>query len=125
MGNDAVRIRLTVGGKKVVARLYDNVSSRDLVAQLPLTLTLSDYAGTEKVAQLPKKLSTKGAPAGFDPSVGDVTYYAPWGNLAIFYKDFGYAKGLISLGVIESGLEDLAALDGDLHVQVHNGSGTR
>jgi len=113
MSNDVVRIRLIVGDKKVVARLYDNASSRDLVAQLPLTLKLSDYAGTEKVATLPKKLSTKGTPAGFDPSVGDVTYYAPWGNLAIFYKDFGYAKGLVSLGVIESGTGVLSDLDGD------------
>ncbi|MEH7502625.1 cyclophilin-like fold protein [Neobacillus drentensis] len=23
-----------------------------------------------------------------DPSVGDFTYYSPWGNLAIFYRDF-------------------------------------
>lgn len=116
MSTDVVRIRLTVGDKKVVVKMYDNATSRDLVAQLPLKLTLSDYAGTEKVARLSKKLSTKGAPAGFDPSVGDVTYYAPWGNLAIFYRDFGYAEGLISLGTIESGLEDLAALPGDTTV---------
>ncbi len=121
MSNDVVRIRLTVGGKKVVVKMHDNATSRDLVAQLPLTMKLSDYASTEKVATLPKKLSTKGAPAGFDPSVGDVTYYAPWGNLAIFYKDFGYAKGLVSLGVIESGLADLAALDGDVTVTIKRG----
>lgn len=45
---------------------------------LPLTLTLEDYASTEKISDLPKRLSTQGAPAGIDPSVGDVTYYAPW-----------------------------------------------
>jgi hypothetical protein len=38
-------------------------------------------------------LFTAGAPAGSDPSVGDITYYAP-GNLAIFYRDFGYSRGL-------------------------------
>jgi hypothetical protein len=35
------------------------------------------------------------------------TYYAPWGNLAIFYRDFGYSKGLIRLGRIDSGMEAL------------------
>ena len=64
---------------------------------LPLTLTLKDYAGTEKISDLPRKLSTQGAPSGSDPSVGDITLYAPWGNLAIFYRDFGYASGLIIL----------------------------
>ena len=29
---------------------------------------------TEKVTCLPRKLSTEGAPAGIDPSLGDITY---------------------------------------------------
>jgi hypothetical protein len=29
------------------------------------------------------------------------------GNLAIFYKDFGYSRGLIRLGRIDSGIEAL------------------
>lgn len=37
--------------------------------------------------------------------MGDLTYYAPWGNLALFYRDFGYANGLIKLGHIDDGIE--------------------
>lgn len=51
-------------------------------------------------------------------TVGAVTYYAPWGNLAIFYKDFGYAKGLVSLGVVERGLKELATLSGSSTVVI-------
>lgn len=102
-----MKIRLTINGKALAATLYDNTSARDFVAQLPLTLTFEDYAATEKVAYLPRKLNTAGAPAGFDPSAGDITYYAPWGNLAIFHKDFSYSSGLISLGRLESGTEVL------------------
>jgi len=40
--------------------------------------------------------------------VGDVAYYAPWGNLVIYYKDFGYSPGLIGLGRIDAGLEALS-----------------
>ena len=116
MSNDAIRIKMTIGDKTVVAKLQDNASSRNLVARFPLTLTLADYANTEKIVQLPEKLSTQGAPAGFAASRGDVTYYAPWGNLAIFYKDFRYADGLVRLGVIETGLEDLTALDGPVDI---------
>jgi hypothetical protein len=43
--------------------------------------------------------------------VGDITYYAPWGNLAIFYKDFSYSAGLIKLGTLDSGSEALRRSD--------------
>jgi len=62
---------------ETVMILRDNPTTRDLLGRLPLTLVLSDHARTEKVAYLPQDLSTEGAPSGFDPSVGDVTYYAP------------------------------------------------
>lgn len=77
------------------------------VALLPLTLTLSDYGTTEKVSDLPRKLATDGAPVGFKPSVGDIAYYAPWGNLAIFRESFRYSSGLIRLGSIDTGGEAL------------------
>jgi hypothetical protein len=102
-----MKIRLTIDGKAITATLIDNPTSRDFLSLLPMTLTLEDYAATEKISYLPRKLSTAGAPAGIDPSVGDLTYYAPWGNLAIFYKDFGYSSGLIQLGRIDSGIEAL------------------
>ena len=58
-----------------------------------------------------------GASDGIDPAVGDITYYAPWGNLAIFYKDFGYAKGLAKLGRIDSGIEAFS-VPGSLKVTI-------
>lgn len=97
--------------------MLDNATSRDFISLLPLSLTLSDYAGTEKVSDLPRRLSTEGAPSGSDPSVGDIALYAPWGNLAIFYKDFGYARGLIVLGRIDTGGENLSKLSGDVKVE--------
>jgi len=103
----SMKIRLTVNDKIINATLADNPSARDFLALLPLSLTLKDYASTEKISDLPKKLTTQNAPAGFDPGVGDITYYAPWGNLAIFYRDFGYSAGLIKLGHIDAGMEAL------------------
>ena len=102
------KLRLTVEGKAIEATVFDNATARDFASLLPLTLTLEDYNSTEKISYLPRKLSTAGAPAGVDPAPGDIAYYAPWGNLAIFYKDFGYSKGLIRFGRIDSGLDALA-----------------
>lgn len=104
-----MKIRISFGGKAVTATLTDGEAARDFVSLLPLTLVLEDHAGTEKISSLPRRLSTTGAPAGGDPSVGDVAYYAPWGNLAIYYKDFGYSSGLVTLGRLDGDVEALDA----------------
>ena len=103
-----MRIRLTFDGEVVEGTLLDNATARDLLSLLPITVTFEDYNATEKIGHPPRKLTTVGAPAGVDPSVGDIVYYAPWGNLAIFYKDFGYSSGLIRLGRINAGIEALS-----------------
>ncbi|MFN4320614.1 MAG: cyclophilin-like fold protein [Aeromonas media] len=102
-----MKIRMTMAGQIITASLEESDSARDFFAMLPLTLPFEDYAETEKIAYLPGKLTTQTAPEGIDPQVGDIAYYAPWGNLAIYYKDFGYSSGLIRLGRITSGLDAL------------------
>jgi hypothetical protein len=102
-----MRIRMIVEGTPLLATLDDSATSRDFASLLPLTLTLTDYNSTEKISDLPERLTTKGTPPGSKPSVGDIAYYAPWGNLAVFYRDFGYSQGLIKLGAIDSGVEAL------------------
>ena len=102
-------------------------SSDDLIAlQFQLTKGLcpemveqlramKDFAGREKISgSLSKVLDQRGAPAGHDPSVGDITYYAPWGNLALFYRDASYAKGLVRLGRFDG---DIAALGAQKHAR--------
>ena len=101
----SMRISIKLGTKVITASLTDSATSRDFVSLLPITIELEDYAATEKIGYLPRKLSTVGAPAGTEPSIGDFAYYAPWGNLALFHKGFRYSSGLIPLGKIESGLE--------------------
>lgn len=115
---NAVKIRLLFDDNAVTVTMHDNAAARDFINMLPLTLTFEDYAGTEKINRLAQKLATWDAPAGFDPTAGDFTYYAPWGNIAIFYKDFGYSSGLVSLGRIDAGMEKLAAMDGNFTVTI-------
>ncbi len=100
-----MNIIITVNGEKFSATLNNSAAAKDFADLFPLTLQLNDYAGTEKVSDLSKRLSTSGSPAGCSANVGDITYYSPWGNLAIFYKSFGYASGLIKLGEIKGDLK--------------------
>ena len=112
-----MQIRMKTGAKTLTARLEDSKAARDFAALLPIELTLKDYASTEKIADLPRQLSTEGAPAGVDPEVGDIAYYAPWGNLAIYYRDFGYSRGLVRLGRIEADPETIKSLDGPVTIE--------
>jgi len=102
-----MRIRITLNNNVISADLVSNTAAKEFAAMLPLTLELTDYNNTEKVAQLSKKLTTTDAPAGFTPVAGDIAFYAPWGNLAIYYKGFGYSKELIKLGHIQGDLSIL------------------
>lgn len=113
---EPMNIRLVVDGEPLPAIVEDNPAGRDFLKMLPLTLTLQDYNGTEKIGDLPHRLSTKGAPDGFEPAAGDLAFYAPWGNLALFYRDFSWSRALIRLGRITAGAEKLAAVRGDVSV---------
>jgi hypothetical protein len=100
-----VKIRLNLEGRSIAATLGDNDTARDFASLLPLDLALTDCAATEKIGELPRRLSTDGAPPGIDPSAGDLTYDSPWRNLAIFSRDGRYSNGLVRLGRIDSGAE--------------------
>jgi len=112
-----IRIHVIVGNETLSATLDDTPTGRDFAALLPLVLTLSDYNATEKVADLPRKLDTRDAPASYTPKTGDVTYYAPWGNLAIFYKPFRTSNGLVRLGAFDGPIDALLK-DGPIPVRI-------
>ncbi|MFC2967775.1 cyclophilin-like fold protein [Acidimangrovimonas pyrenivorans] len=103
-GPAMTRIEVIAGDTVLSATLNDTPTARDFASLLPLELPLSDYHGTEKVADLPRKLDTTGAPASYAPAAGDITLYAPWGNLAIFYQPFRDSAGLVPLGRFDAPL---------------------
>jgi hypothetical protein len=72
----------------------------------------------QKISYLQKRLSKEDVPSGCIPIVEDFTYYSPWGNLAIFYRDHGFSNGLIKLGKIVSGVEKLKGINGDSKVTI-------
>ena len=112
------RIKLTVDGNEIYVNLDDNQASREFLGMLPLTLTFEDFNSTEKIATLPDELSKEGLPSGYTPEVGDFSYYAPWGNISVFYRNFRYSNSLYKLGTIESGTEILGNMNGNFEVTI-------
>lgn len=100
-----MKLHLHVDAQVATATLDDTAAARDFAALLPLTL--KDYAVIERIADLPRKLSVTGAPAAHAPQAGELTYYAPWGNLAIFLDSNVRAQGLVRLGRVDTGLAAL------------------
>lgn len=111
------RIIVSIGDAQLSATLADTSAGRDFAELLPLDLTLTDFHGIEKVADLPRALDTSGAPDSYKPEVGDITLYAPWGNLAIFYKPFQRSRGLVRLGAFDDPIDPLVR-DGEIKVRI-------
>lgn len=106
-------IRVIIGDQTLTGRLWDNAAARDLLAQLPLTLSFRDFNDLEKISSLPRRLSTAGLPDGDDPMPGDIGYYAPWGNLVLYYGDVGYFSGIVRLGQVDADLSLIASQPDD------------
>lgn len=105
-----MRIRLTVGGQVATAILEDNPTARNFASLLPVTVRMHDLFGREKPGPLPRALAN-GGPAEFSYDVGDISYWAPSRDVAIFYADDGQRipnPGLIPLARIDTALEAIA-----------------
>ncbi|MGV1947501.1 MULTISPECIES: cyclophilin-like fold protein [unclassified Agrobacterium] len=101
-----VRIRLTFNDLVLTATLYDNPSARDLALMLPLDLRIEDFGGNEKIVRLPRKLTEEASGRFTNERPGDLCYFKPWGNLALFYADYRW-EGLIRLGRFDNSFDAL------------------
>ena len=107
-------VRFTAGSTSVEVTIdQDNPAVRDFLSMLPLTLTLEEFAGREKIAYLPRELAHTGSP-GSDPEDGDLIYYVPWGNIGFYYNTagIGYSDQTIHLGTYDASLDQLEQLEG-------------
>ena len=115
----SLRMKLTTENGDVIIKLENNSAAKNLAAILPLDLDFSDYNHTEKIAYPPEDIDISNTEAGTAPNVGDLTIYAPWGNLALFYREWSYSSDLIPIGSIESGAEFVSALDGMIRAELY------
>jgi hypothetical protein len=110
-----MRIEIAIGVQRFQARLDESSASRDLIDQLPVTLQMSDHGSVEKTGRLPSPLSTAGQPAGADPDIGDVGYYAPGNNLVLYYGDQSFYNGIVVIGQMDGdAAERIAHMDGPI-----------
>ena len=112
-----MRISVKANGRTTVFELNDSQAARDLYAQLPLTLPVEDYASNEKIFYPPEKLNTADTPLAKNVQPGTLAYYAPWGDVVMFYERFGSAAGLYELGHAVSGKEYIQEMSGEIRIE--------
>ena len=110
-------IKMTFAGNEIYGEILNTRSGKEFLSQLPATLKFEDYNSTEKISYLQSKLSGQGEPEGFTPKRGDISYYMPWGNLAIFYRDFRYSRSLIKIGTLND-IDKLANMSGSFEAKI-------
>ncbi len=112
---DRMDIQIRIDEQTFEATLTDSAAARDLLAQLPASIEMSDHGGVEKTGPLASSLSLDGQPEGADPDVGDVGYYAPGNDLVLYYGDQSYYPGIVILGRMSGdAAARIAELDGSI-----------
>jgi hypothetical protein len=112
----AMQISVKANGKTTVFELNNSPAARDLYAQLPLNTSVENYSNNEKIFYPPEKLKTTDTPQA-DARAGTLAYYAPWGDVVMFYGRFGSAAGLYELGHAISGSEYIRGMSGTIRIE--------
>ena len=110
------QISVTCGDTQVVYALNDSPAAQSLLSQLPLTVAVEDFSTNEKVFYPPQELDTSDTPLA-EGGAGTLAYYAPWGDVVLFYDSFSANGSLYELGEAVSGVENIGQMSGTITVE--------
>lgn len=114
----SLKVKISVGDRIISATMEDNAAGRDFLSRLPLEVTLNDFNNTtEKIFYPEPALTLEGVKRGCAPVPGDITIYAPWGNVAIFCKNWSHSNDLIKIGHIDGDGISALTTGGDIKVK--------
>lgn len=110
------QLQVTFDGGTVVYQLNDSPAADSLLSQLPLTMEIEDYSTNEKIFYPPETLDTADTPTA-QGGAGTLAYYAPWGDVVLFYGDYNQNPALYELGQVVSGGELVRQMTGTVTVE--------
>ena len=94
----------------IIVHLNNSKTTRSFVAELPMDLQFQKYGNSEYISYLDKKLKVDDKVAGYSPRKGDICYYEPWGNITFYTQDGNFTHGLIKIGQVQEGTDNIAKL---------------
>lgn len=110
-------LSIQCGDATIVYELNNSPAAKSLLAQLPLTLEVEPYSTNEQTFYPPEKLDTADTPSITSAQVGTLAYFAPWGDVVMFYGEFsGGGGGLYELGQAVDGVDAIRGLSGTITI---------
>ena len=101
---------MTINDTEYVVTVDENTAAGKLFLEvLPLSLNFENFGSNERIAYLPHKLDMNSYEEPISVKRGGMTYYVPWGNLAVFRKSFSCSADLAPLGAMSE--EAISALE--------------
>ncbi|CDD30773.1 putative flavodoxin [Firmicutes bacterium CAG:94] len=113
---ESTQVAVTCGDLQVVYALNDSPAAQGLLSQLPLTVEVEDFSTNEKVFYPPQELDASDTPLA-EGGAGTLAYYAPWGDVVLFYDSFSANSSLFELGEAVSGAENIGQMSGTITVE--------
>lgn len=110
------QISVQFGDNTVIYELNESTAADSLYEQLPLTLESEDFSTNEKIFYPPQELDTSDTPLAAD-GAGTLAYYAPWGDVVMFYGDYDENPSLFQLGQVVSGEELVEKMSGTITIE--------
>jgi hypothetical protein len=96
----STKLRLRIGSESFTATLVDNPTTAAFVARLPLTVSMSELNGNEKLYNFPQSLPTNAV----NPrtiQTGDLMLYGS-STLVLFYQTFSTSYSYTRLGQVDN-----------------------
>jgi len=107
-----LQISVSTNGNTIIYELNDSQAVKDLYEQLPLTVEAETYANNETMFYPPSALDVSDNALASGGGSGTIAYYAPWGDVVMYYDSFEAASGLHELGKVASGSEYIENMSG-------------
>lgn len=98
-------------------RLYETQAAKQFYDQLPLKLEVSNFRDAQWMFYPPKKLSVHSGEAYHDGKKGELSYYEPWGDVFMLYKDFYAGDEMHRLGIVQEGIDNIEAMSGTVMIE--------
>ena len=115
---ETMQISVKSSDYEIIYELNDSQAAKELYSQLPLTLEVEPFSNNEMTFYPPEKLSVNNTPLS-DGTIGSLSYYAPWGDVVMFYAPCSPNGSLYGLGAAISGVDNISKLSGKITVSVY------
>ena len=119
IGNEVMAqdVIMTIADTDYKVTVDENTQAGKLfLNSLPLTLSFENFGSNERIAYLPKRLDMDSYDSHLSVKRGDMTYYVPWGNLAVFRKAYSSPSDLAPIGSMPENAISALEQSGDSEV---------